>query len=598
VLRDKRTLLRFFAVLTVVMLVGAACGGGDDGDDGGGGIQNEDIQLSEDVEPGGELRIASSSDVDYMDPASMYYTVSFFLARGVFRNLVHYPGNVTDMEAQNELVPDLATGLGEPNEDFTEWTYTIQDGVLYGKALGGEDVSGVTGEEIVCDDFKYALERVFLESVGGGYPFYYDMIEGAEEFPDNADEISGIECVDEKTITFHLAEPVGDWDFRMAMAAASPVPRAAAEQYDKKEDSDYDSHVVATGPYYIAEWTPGEQIQLERNEHWDPETDQIREAYVDSVDWQQGYDNDVGVQKILDGEEDLAIDVSPQGPVLEEVVTDPELSSRFINEPEGCTRYLYMNTRLEPFDDPLVRQAVNYAIDRSNIKRVFGGPTTGPIATSVVPPGLAGYLPPEEFNPYETPDMAGDMARAKELMAEAGYPDGYDKTIKVVGASDPPHDKIFETVRADLEELGFSNIDGKTPKFPNQYTQFYSVPDQDVHFGTSAGWCKDYNSAYTFLEPLFHSKNILPSGNQNYAELDDPQMDELIDTATATAPGEEQTAAWEEANRYATETAVWVPWSWDASTLIYSDRVVNAYYLSNHSGFDWVNVGIDQGAAE
>ena len=107
--------------------------------------------------------------------------------------------------------------------------------------------------------------------------------------------------------------------------------------------------------------------------------------------------------------------------------------------------------------------------------------------------------------------------------------------------------------------MGFSNLKPKTPAFPNQYTQFYSVPDSDTAIGTSAGWCKDYNSAFTFLDPLFHGDNILPSGNSNYAEMDDPQMNELIDAAAAAAPGEEQTAAWEEANKYATESAVWVP---------------------------------------
>jgi peptide/nickel transport system substrate-binding protein len=587
--------LRLLAVLTVVGLVAAACGGGDEGD-GGGGQKNVDIELTEDVPVGGEFRIASTSDVDYMDPAGMYYTLSFLLSRGVFRTLVTYPGNVTDLAAQNELVPDLATDVGQPNEDFTEWTYTIKDGVTYGKALGGDDVPGVTGEEIVCEDFKYGIERIFIPSVGGGYPFYYDILEGAADYPKKADEITGIECVDDKTIVFHLTEPAGDWDFRMAMPATSPVPRAAAEQYDKKDDSDYDKHVVATGPYYIAEWTPEEHIQLERNEHWDKATDEARGAFVDSVDWQMGYENDVGVQKVIDNEEDYGLDVSPLGAKLKEVVNSPELSSRFLNETEGCNRYIFMNTTIEPFDNELVRQAVNFAIDRSNLKRLEGGPTTGPIATSIVPPGLDGYVAPEEFNPFETPDMAGDYEKAKELMAEAGYPDGFDGELNMVGASDPPHDRYIESVRADLEAIGFSNLKTKTPAFPNQYTQFYSVPDSETAIGTSAGWCKDYNSAFTFIDPLLNGDNILDSGNSNYSEFDDPELNKLIDEAVASPPGEEQTAAWEAANKYATEAAPWVPWTWDFATQLYSERVVNAYYFSFHSGIDWVNIGLDESA--
>lgn len=585
--------MRLIALLSALALIGAACGGGD-GEGSGESQLDPERAEAVDVEPGGTLRMAGSSDVDYMDPSSMYYTLSFTLARPVFRTLVNYPGNVVDPEAQNELVADLAEGVGEANEDSTEWTYTIKDGVTYGPALGGEEVAGVTGEQIVCDDFKYSVERLFTPSVGAGYPFYYDIIEGATEFQEGkADEVTGVECVDDKTITFRLTKPAGDWDFRMAMPAMTPIPRAAAEQYDKKEDSNYDNNVVATGPYYIEEWTPGEQIVLERNPNWDPETDDIREAYVDSINYKMGFDNDVGVQAILDGEYDISMDVSPQGPTLEKVVTDPELSQRVLNEPEGCTRYIFLNTTIEPFDDPVVREAVNLAIDRENIKRVFGGPTTGPIATSIVPPGLDGYLAPEDFNPFETEGMAGDMEAAKALMAEAGYPDGYDKPLNMVGASDPPHDKIFETVRSDLEELGFTNLKPKLPKFPNQYTQFYSVPDSETAIGTSAGWCKDYNSAFTFLDPLFHSRNILDSGNQNYAELDDPEMDRLIDEAASQSDPAAAKEAWEAANRYATETGVWIPWSWDESVLIYSEAVLNPIYLTFNSHVDLANIGVD-----
>jgi peptide/nickel transport system substrate-binding protein len=593
-LRNSKSIMRLIALLSVLALIGAACGGGDEND--GTGELGERPEVSTDVEPGGTLRMAGSSDVDYMDPSSMYYTLSFTLARPLFRTLVTYPGNIADPAEQNELVPDLAEDVGQANEDSTEWTYTIKEGVVHGKALGGEDVPGVTGEQITCEDFKYSVERLFIPSVGAGYPFYYDIIEGATDFQDGkADEISGVECTDERTIVFHLTKPAGDWDMRMAMPAMTPIARAAAEKYDKKDDSDYDNHVVSTGPYYIAEWTPGERILLERDDNWVAETDEQRKAYVDTIDYKMGFDNDVGVQKILDGEYDISMDVSPQGPTLEKVITDPELSQRVLNEPEGCTRYLFLNTTIEPFDDKLVREAVNLAIDRENIKRVFGGPTTGPIATSIVPPGLDGYLAPEDFNPFETGggSMSGDMEAAKAKMAEAGLEGGWDEPITVVGASDPPHDKIFETVRADLEELGFTNIKSKLPKFPNQYTQFYSVPDSETAIGTSAGWCKDYNSAFTFLDPLFHSRNILPSGNQNYAEFDDPQMDELIDAAAAESDPAAAKTAWEEANRYATESGVWIPWSWDESVLIYAEAVLNPIYLTFNSHVDLANIGVD-----
>jgi peptide/nickel transport system substrate-binding protein len=594
-LKGNKKWYRVFAAVLALSLIAAACGGGDDdGEAAPPGQQEED---PENIPSGGTLRIAGTSDVDFMDPAAMYYTLSFFLARGTLRQLVTYP-SVADFDEQNNLVPDLATDTGTANEDNTEWTYTIKDGVLFGPALGGEDVPGVTGEEIVCDDIKYGLERVYIASVGGGYPFYYDVLEGSAEFADGeADEITGIECPDGpdgKTIVFHLSEPTGDWPFRVAMPAASPVPREYAEQFDSKKDSDYDNHVVASGPYYVSDWQPEQQISMERNEHWDEATDDARPSYVDSVDWRLGFENDVGVQQVLDGDYEIGLDVAPQGPALEQVVNDPELSQRFINEPSQCVRYIFLNATIEPFDNLQVRQAVNYAIDRANLKRLQGGPVTGDIATSILPPGIGGALSPEEYNPFETPNMAGDMDRAKELMAEAGYPDGFDGELNFVGASDPPHDRYAESVRSDLEELGFTNLKVKTPAFPNQYTQFYQVTDSETAIGTSAGWCKDYNDAYTYFDPLWNGENISTAGsNQVYSEYNDPDLNAAINEAAGLVD-QERIDAWTEVNRTATETGAWVPWTWDNETIIYSENLVNPIYNTFFSHIDWINVGVTQ----
>jgi ABC-type oligopeptide transport system substrate-binding subunit len=78
----------------------------------------------------------------------------------------------------------------------------------------------------------------------------------------------------------------------------------------------------------------------------------------------------------------------------------------------------------------------------------------------------------------------------------------------VVGSSTPPHDKYFESIRKDLEELGFTNIRSQLPEFPNQYSQFYGIPAKEVDIGTSAGWCQDYPDGFTFFDPLFHGDNI------------------------------------------------------------------------------------------
>jgi peptide/nickel transport system substrate-binding protein len=190
--------------------------------------------------------------------------------------------------------------------------------------------------------------------------------------------------------------------------------------------------------------------------------------------------------------------------------------------------------------------------------------------------------------------MAGDLDKAKQLMADAGLEGGYDEEIFVVGSSTPPHDKYFESIRKDLEDLGFTNIRSQLPEFPNQYSQFYGIPAKEVDLGTSAGWCQDYPDGFTFFDPLFHGDNILESGNSNYAELDEPALNAAIDKAAAETDPAARDQAWQEVNKQATETAVWVPWSWDEDILPYSSNAVNAYYQTFTTTIDWVNVGVSQ----
>lgn len=545
-----------------------------------------------DIDPGGTLTMVGTFDVDYMDPAAGYYSVSSQLHRGVSRTLVGYKAT-PDQSEQSTLVPDLATGTGTPNEDATEWTFTLKDGVRWGPALGGEDVPGVTGEEITSADIEYAVERIFMPSVGAQYAFYYDMIEGAAEFASGASkDISGIETPDDDTIVFRLTEPAGDWPHRMAMPATIPVPEEFASRYDKKKESAYDEHVVFTGPYYVDEWKPTKRLLLDRNEHWDPATDEIRGAYADRVEVTLGVAAEDAVARIQKGDFVLGwTDAQPSGPQLEDTVTDEALNQLYVRGSSGCLRYIYLNTAEEPFDDPDVRRAVAWAIDRANLKRMQGGPVTGPVATSVIPPAIGGFLPPEEFNPFDSTDMAGDMNKAKELLGQAGLSDGYDKEIFVVGASTPPHDGYFESVVADLRQLGFSKVKSKLPEFPYQYS-LYGDPSKRVDIGVSDGWCKDYGDAYTFLHPLFHGDSITQTDNKNRSQLDDPRINEAIDEAESLTDPDERADAWLDLNRQVTEGAAIVPWSWDYDIIVFGPDAVGPYYHTAYQSIDWVNVGV------
>ncbi|CAN5724562.1 ABC transporter substrate-binding protein [soil metagenome] len=603
-MRHKR-FLGLSSLLVTLAMVAAACGGG-----GGGGGESQGANAGAGsgsvfggtkVTQGGTMKWASIGDVDYMDPGQAY-TVTYFayLNRGVLRTLMTYPG-VTDPAEQIKVIPDLAESAGKPNSDFTQWTYKIKDGVKFGPALGGQKVPGVTGEEITSEDIKYAIERLAFPSVGAGYATYYEDTEGTEEFVSaNAKggpikgEISGIETPDDKTIVFNLSQPVGDWDYRMSMPATAPVPQEFAQKYDSTKDSDYDSHILSSGPYYVDEWTPQESMVLKRNTEWDQATDDARDAVVDSVQWKQGFgDDQICVQKVLSNDYDTAVDCSPEGAQLKEVVTNSDYNQRFFNEVEPCTGYIFINTTVPPLDDPKVRQAINYATDKANQIKLLGGPYVGAVGTSILPPGMQGSLPPSEFDPFPQPGGQPNIEAANKLITEAGLGGGYAcPKLLLVGDASGAGPKQVESFQADLEKIGFprSSFDVRTLNYPDYYTQFYEDPTSDTAFGFSA-WCEDFPSPTTFLTPLLYGPNILKSGNSNYSELDDPELNSLIEKAQEST-GSDATAAWEAANKKATELAPWVPYRWYKSRTLASDRMENAYFHAYYENLDWINSGV------
>ena len=195
--------MKLVAPLCALLVVAAACGGGtsssntNNGQQSGQGAVGINMTSSgskilggTNVTPGGVMKWASIGDVDYIDPAAAY-TVSYFntIGRGTVRSLTTY-GIGPNFKTQNTAVPDLATSLGQHNSNNTKWTYHLKSGIKYGPGMGGKPIPGVTGKEITSADFKYAIERLFLPSVGAGYPFYYTDIKGATAFQ-NANKNGG-----------------------------------------------------------------------------------------------------------------------------------------------------------------------------------------------------------------------------------------------------------------------------------------------------------------------------------------------------------------------------------------------------------------------
>src|ERR1035437_9406472 len=247
---------------------------------------------------GGSMTILLAGDVDSMDPGYAYYALDYEIVYATQRPLYGYKAN------SNTVIPDLATAMPVVSKDGKTVTVHIRSGVHY---------SAPVNREVTSADVKYAIERGFAGNVANGYATsYFAVLQGAPKklaaTPAKV-SIPGIETPDKTTLVFHLTQPSGAFIGALVMPLTAPIPEEYAKPFDAAASSTYGQHVVATGPYMVANdasgnikvgWNPGTFIHLVRNPNWKKSTD-FRPAYLDTINYKEGAsDPTVMTRQILD----------------------------------------------------------------------------------------------------------------------------------------------------------------------------------------------------------------------------------------------------------------------------------------------------------
>ncbi len=602
---------RLVIVLFVVAaLVTAACGTGGDGGPaptGQGKIQQ------------GGIWNAEAEDFGFVggfDPTGEYLGTAWaYFSNLLVRTLVTYPHQAGAAGA--ELVPDLAEDLPEVSDDGLTYTFTLKDGIEFGPPVS---------REITSADIEYAFRRIATESAVAQYANYYEgEIEGLKVGKDpGPGGISGIETPDDKTVVFHLTEPTGDFLYRLAMPATGPIPEEVANCFT--EAGEYGRYVIASGPYMIegsdeldisscnsmeplSGFNPNRHLHFVRNENYDPATDDTRPAYLDGVSIDINTNTEDIYNKIEAGELDGEVaSGNPPGDVLQAFSNDDELSDQVTSTGGDRTWYITMNLAVPPFDDIHVRKAANLVMDKDGIRRAWGGPIQGEIATHIVPPEMTGGSPSgEEYDPYPSENFAGDVEAAKEEMSQSKYDTDQDgicdapecDNILMINRNVPPWTDMEPVIVQSLEKIGLG-IQPRQLEVDASYTTVQTVA-KAVPLGANVGWGKDYPDALTFVGFLFDS-DINCTGNYNYS-LIGVATDQLQECKLPTLPGgdipgvddqivecsrlggQERVDCWIELDKTLMEDVVpWIPYLWANAVTVYGSDVTN---------FEW-----DQFAAE
>lgn len=599
----RRRGLAVTAMVAGLSLTAAACGGGDDDSPtppGASGTGSSSAGASE-GKPGGTLKMLGAGDIDHMDPAAAYYTVSYTLLRGITRQLVSYPNDADETKA-NTVVADMAEDVPEPSNGGLTYTFKIRDGVQWDTPTGPRAVTAadqILGMKRLCNPVQpTGAPGYFTATIVGMKKFCDDF---GKAKPDVAsiktfiegNEIEGIKAVDDKTVEFTLTQPAGDFLNILALPFATPQP---VEVLAYLPDSpQYRQNFISNGPYKVTKYVAEKSIELDRNPAWKAESDPIRKAYVDKISITQGSDEGPVQQQLQAGTQDMSWDTTvPTADVPKlRALKDPKLA---LVDNGSTNPYITINLQSPNAGGALknvkVRQAINYATNKKAIIQVLGGPDLNAPLGQILTPPILGY---KQIDPYPTPESAGDPAKAKAMLAEAGFPNGLDLIYLYRNRGKAP--QIATTMQAELKKSGI-NLQLKQVPPADFYTQNLQKPSVTKAGGwdlAGPGWNPDWqgNAARSFFVPLLDGRTC-GEGSTNYNCYNNPEVNALIDKALAASDPAEVESTWAEADAKTMADAPWVPITTGKTPYYHGERVQNWVYFPFSNNGDITNVWLKQ----
>jgi len=563
------------ALLLIAALVASGCGSSSTSSGG---------------KKGGAITVLEAAGgVDSLDPGYWYYQTDYEdLAQTTQRQLYGWPA------AAKEPAPDLATGKLALSNGGKTITIKIKAGIKYAPPHQTRVVKSA--------DFKYALERCFLPSVGNGYAsVYYSDIVGVKPFQDGkAKQISGIKTPDDSTLVINTAKPAGvlTTGNALALPCTTPVPKEVAAKHDAKKTSDYGQFQAFTGPYMIAgtektgavtkdNYSPGKTLKLVRNPSWVKSTD-YRPANFDTITFKGGNDVTVASRQILSGQSLMSGDwAAPPTAILKQALASRK--DQLDIAPSQGIRLISLNNKVKPLDNVNVRKAINAVVDRDTLRITRGGETLGPIANHLIPPEMPGF---DEAGGLQGPgydflaNPKGDLNLAKSYMKKAGYKTGLysGPPLLVISDNQEPASKTGQAFAEQIKKLGFK-LNFRQVQHADVISKFCGTPKAAVAICPTLGWGKDFFDSQSMLDPILNGKNIVPVGNANYSQADDPKLNAAMDKAETLTDPTARAKAWAEIDKQATGQAFYVPWLWD-NQINFASKNVNGVKNEFNSAWD------------
>jgi peptide/nickel transport system substrate-binding protein len=436
------------------------------------------------------------------------------------------------------LVPDLAVALPTPSRGGTEYDFRLRPGIRYSD-----------GRVVRAADFRRAIERLYrLGSFGTGY---FDGVIGTEACGRAACDLARGIATDERTgsVTFHLRAPDPDFLYKLTVFSyAAPIPLGVPYA-----DAGH-SPVPGTGPYRVASFGGGE-LRLERNPYFREWSHAAQPAgNPDAILWRFAGSFEAGARAVEDGRGDWLFGSLPPRRLAEIRLAHP---AQVHANPSLIFEFLPLNTHVAPFDDVRVRRALNYAIDRAKLARMYGPGVGTPLCQATMP-GLPGHV---AYCPYPH-----DLARARSLVAASGT---RGQRIDLWGLGDQltiPR-ALPRYVASVLRSLGYRVRLHLVPG-----TRLTPALRRRIQISADGDWLADYPAPSAYLPQFFGCDGGLSNGY-----VCDRRLERLMARATRLQLSDPRRAdaAWAVVDRRITDQALWVPTANLTAAELVSSRLRN-----------------------
>ncbi|WP_019242926.1 MULTISPECIES: ABC transporter substrate-binding protein [Bacillus] len=527
----KRSLVLFLSLLMVVSVLLIGCKGSEDTSKEGTDNEGKTTESKS----GGTVVFARGGDSTSLDPASTTEGEAFRVTKNIFETLIEFGASDTSLQ------PGLATEW-EASPDGLKYTFKLREGVKFHD-----------GTDFNADAVVFNFNRWKKGGEGTTFDYYISQF---------GDRITEVKAVDPTTVEFTLNTPLAPFLKNIAMSPFAISSPASIEKYGDK----INENPVGTGPFKFKEWKRNEKITLVKNEdYWKEGLPKL-----DSVIYTVIPENSARLNALTTGEADIIEGVNFSDLPTIEGNKDLQIFKR----PSFNVAYLGLTNTRGPLKDKLVRQALNYAVDKKALIDGFYSGAAEP-AINPMPPVVSGYN-------SEVKDYEYNPEKAKELLKQAGYADGFEIELWAMPVARPympDGRKVAEAIQADFKKVGV-----KAKIVTYEWATYLDKAAKGEADTFLLGWTGDNGDPDNFLYVLLDQDSI---GSNNYTYYKNEKVHELLTKAQVTVDEKEREKLYNEAQVIIKDDAPWIPLVHSEPLLAGSAKVKN--FIAHPTGSDWMD---------